>query len=179
MQVVVQLPENSTQADDLLVMGRIAAPYGVQGWLRITAFTETPENLLDYTPWYLGQQGEWREARLLEGKPHGKGLVVRLEGCADRDMAAALCGTDIAVCRKQLPETQENEYYWSDLIGLQVVTTDGTALGRVDHLLETGANDVLVIHGDRERLVPFVQGDVIRSIDLGTGEIRVDWDPDF
>ena len=179
MQVVVQVPGSRTQADDLLVMGRIAAPYGVKGWLRVTPFTETPENLLEYTPWYLGRQDEWREARLLEGKPHGKGLVVRLEGCTDRDAAAALSGTDIAVYRSQLPDTQENEYYWSDLIGLQVVTIDGRTLGRVDHLLETGANDVLVIRGERERLVPFVQGEVIRSIDLHNGEIRVDWDPDF
>ncbi|MGB5261838.1 MAG: ribosome maturation factor RimM [Gammaproteobacteria bacterium] len=160
-------------------MGRIAAPFGVQGWVHVTAFTEAPENLLEYLPWYLGRQGEWREARPLEGKLHGKGLVVRLEGCADRDAAAAMSGTDIAVYRKQLPDTQDDEYYWNDLIGLQVVTTDGRALGQVDHLLETGANDVLVVRGDRERLVPFVQGEVIRSIDLHKGEIRVDWDPDF
>ena len=160
-------------------MGRIAAPYGVRGWMRVSAFTEAPENLLAYTPWYLGRQGEWHEARPLEGKPHGKGLVVRLADCTDRDAAAAWSGADIAVYRSQLPEAQDDEYYWSDLIGLQVVTIDGTALGHVDHLLETGANDVLVIRGEWERLVPFVRGDVIRAIDLEHGEIRVDWDPDF
>ncbi len=160
-------------------MGRIAAPYGVRGWLRVTPYTEVVDNLLTYTPWYLGQQGGWSEVRPLEGKPHGKGLVVRLEGCADRDAAAALTGADIAVYRSQLPKPQDDEYYWSDLIGLRVVTDNGMVLGVVDHLIETGANDVLVIHGDRERLVPFVQGEVISSIDLDKGEIRVDWDPDF
>ena len=173
------MPGNRAQADDLLVMGRVTAPYGVKGWLRVHAYTEAPENLLDYTPWYLATGSGWRETRPLEGRPHGKGLVVRLAGCADRDAAAAMAGTDIAVHRSQLPATAEDEYYWSDLIGLQVVTVNGTELGRVDHLLETGANDVLVVRNDRERLVPFVQGEVIRSVDLDAGVIRVDWDPDF
>jgi 16S rRNA processing protein RimM len=176
---MAEVPQSRTQTDELLVMGRIAAPFGVRGWVHVTAFTEAPENLLEYLPWYLGRQQEWRETRPAEGKRHGKGLVVRLEGCVDRDAAAALSGTEIAICRKQLPDTQADEYYWNDLIGLQVVTTDGRALGHVDHLLETGANDVLVIRGDRERLVPYVRGEVIRSIDLQKGEIRVDWDPDF
>ncbi len=167
------------QADDLLVMGRIAAPFGVKGWLRITTYTEMPANLLEYTPWFLDNRGEWSEAQPLDGKPHGKGLVVRLEGCTDRDAAAALTGTDIAVHRSQLPSAAADEYYWNDLIGLQVVTTDDRPLGRVDHLLETGANDVLVIRGERERLVPFVRGEVVRSVDLDAGMIRVDWDPDF
>ena len=160
-------------------MGRVAAPYGVRGWLRVVTFTEAVDSLLAYNTWHLGRQGQWSEVRLLEGKPHGKGLIVRLEGCSERDAAAALSGADIAVYRSQLPEPREDEYYWNDLIGLRVVTIGGTHLGEVDHLIETGANDVLVIQGDRERLVPFVQGEVIRSIDLDKGEIRVDWDPEF
>ena len=173
------MSERRTQADELLVMGRIAAPYGIRGWLRVTAFTEVVDNLLAYTPWYLCRQGDCSEVLPLEGKPHGKGLIVRLAGCTDRDAAAALIGAEIAVYRSQLPALQEDEYYWSDLIGLRVVTTSDMVLGEVDHLIETGANDVLVVHGDRERLVPFVQGEVIHSIDLDKGEIRVDWDPDF
>lgn len=175
----MQVSEGRLQADDLLVMGRISAPYGVKGWMRVTAFTETPENLLDYVPWYLNIRGEWRETQPLEGRSHGKGLVIRLADCSDRDAAAALSGTDIAVYRSQLPATAANEYYWNDLIGLQVVTMDDRPLGRVDHLLETGANDVLVVRGDRERLVPFIQDEVIHSVDLAAGRIRVDWDPDF
>ena len=173
------MPGKRAQADDLLVVGRVSAPYGIKGWLRIHAFTEAPENLLDYTPWYLASGSGWRETEPLEGRPHGKGLVVRLAECADRDAAAAMAGTEIAIHRSQLPATDDNEYYWNDLIGLQVVTVNGRELGRVDHLLETGANDVLVVSGDRERLIPYIQEQVIVSVDLEAGVIRVDWDPDF
>jgi 16S rRNA processing protein RimM len=162
-----------------LLMGRIAAPYGVRGWVRVVTFTEVPENLLAYSPWYLHRNGRWQEVEPLDGREHGKGLVVQLQGCDDRDAAAALCGTDIGVYRSQLPPPDADEYYWSDLVGLQVFTTEDRLLGVVDHLIETGANDVLVIRGERECLVPFVMGQVVQSVDLDTGVIRVDWDPDF
>jgi 16S rRNA processing protein RimM len=165
--------------DRLLVMGRIAGPYGVQGWVRVTAFTELPDGLLDYAPWYLGRDGEWREARVIDARAHGKGLVAQLAGCGDRDAAMALTGTEIGVYRSQLPAAGRNEYYWNDLIGLRVVTTAGQTFGTVDHLIETGANDVLVIRGEREILVPFVVDQVIKAVDLEAGEIRVDWDPDY
>jgi 16S rRNA processing protein RimM len=165
--------------DALLVMGRILAPYGVKGWVRVVTFTETPENLLAYSPWHLMLNGRWQVAEVLDGREHGKGLVVHLAGCDDRDTAAGYSGTDIGVYRSQLPAPEADEYYWSDLVGLQVFTLQDTLLGVVDHLLETGANDVLVIRGEREHLVPFVREQVIKSIDLETGVIRVDWDPDF
>lgn len=169
----------SDSQDAPLVMGRITAPYGVKGWVRVVTFTEAPGNLLAYSPWYLHRDGRWLAVRLLEGREHGKGLVVWLEGCDDRDRAAALGGTDIGVYRSQLPAPQADEYYWSDLVGLQVLTLQDRLLGVVDHLIETGANDVLVIRGERERLIPFVRGQVIQAVDLETGIIRVDWDPDF
>jgi len=162
-----------------LVMGRIAAPYGVKGWVRVVTFTEAPENLLAYTPWYLQLEDRWKAVELLDGHVHGKGLVVQLAGCDDRDAAAALRGTEVGIYRSQLPAPDDDEYYWSDLVGLQVFTTDDRLLGVVDHLIETGANDVLVIRGERESLVPFIRGQVILSVDLEAGVIRVDWDPDF
>jgi 16S rRNA processing protein RimM len=165
--------------DRILVMGRIAGPYGIKGWVRITAFTALPDGLLDYAPWYAGRDGAWREIAVIEARPHGKGLVAQLAGCTDRDAAMALTGTEIGVYRSQLPAAGENEYYWNDLIGLRVVTREGRELGTVDHLIETGANDVLVIRGEREVLVPFVIGPVIEAVDLGQGVIRVDWDPDY
>ncbi|HYQ73214.1 MAG TPA: ribosome maturation factor RimM [Gammaproteobacteria bacterium] len=165
--------------DAPLVMGRIAAPYGVKGWVRVVTFTETAENLLSYSPWYLRRDAQWREVRVLDGREHGKGLVVQLEGIGDRDAAAAMSGTDVGVYRSQLPPPDADEYYWSDLTGLQVFTTEDRLLGVVDHLIATGANDVLVIRGEREYLVPFVRGQVIKSIDLAAGVMRVDWDPDF
>jgi len=160
-------------------MGRIAGPFGIRGWIRITAFTAQPDGLLDYAPWYLGRDGDWREVGLLEARPHGKGLVAQLADCADRDAAMALTGAEIGVRRSQLPAAGRDEFYWTDLIGLQVVTQQGRVLGTVDHLIETGANDVLVIGGEREVLVPFVMGQVVTAVDLERREIRVDWDPDY
>jgi 16S rRNA processing protein RimM len=137
------------------------------------------DNLLDYTPWYLDLPGGWQATEPLAGRHHGKGLVVQLKGCADRDAAAALTGTDIGIYRSQLPPAAADEYYWSDLVGLQVITCDGRELGIVDHLFETGANDVMVINGEQEYLVPFITGQVVESVDLEARLIRVDWDPDF
>jgi 16S rRNA processing protein RimM len=173
------MAEVSHSPDEPLVMGRIAAPFGVRGWVRVVTFTETPENLLAYSPWHLKREGGWHSVKLVDGREHGKGLVVQLAGCDDRDAAAALSGTEIGVYRSQLPAPDSDEYYWSDLVGLQVFTTQTKLLGVVDHLIETGANDVLVIRGEREYLVPFIRGQVIKSVDLDTGVIRVDWDPDF
>lgn len=162
-----------------LIMGRIAGPYGVQGWVRVIAYTGQAGNLLVYTPWYLRRGAAWEASEILEGRVHGKGLVARLAGCRDRETAQTLAGTDVGIYREQLPPAARGEYYWIDLLGIRVVTLEGRELGTVDHLLETGANDVLVVRGERERLIPFVQGQVIHSVDLAAGEIRVDWDPDF
>jgi len=165
--------------DRLLVMGRITAPYGVKGWVHIAAYTALPENLLHYLPWHINRQGNWQVVEIVSGRHHGKGLVVQLQGCTDRDTAAALRGADIGIYRSQLPPVAADEYYWSDLIGMQVIATDGRVLGRLDHLLETGANDVMVVKGEQEVLIPYIEGQVVESVDLETREIRVDWDPDF
>ena len=165
--------------DEVLVMGRIASPFGVRGWLRVSAFTAVADQLLDYSPWYLNLQGQWQAVKPLAGRPHGKGLVVQLQTCHDRDAAAALTGTDIGIYRSQLPPVDSDEYYWTDLVGLQVVSIDGRMLGVVDNLLETGANDVLVVRGEHQCLVPYIKGQVVKSVDLEARTIRVDWDPDF
>jgi 16S rRNA processing protein RimM len=165
--------------DTLLEMGHIAGPYGVKGWLRVVPYTEELTALLEYSPWYLYRQGEWTPVEPLQGKPHGKGLVVQLAECADREAAAALGGTKIGIYRSQLPDTAADEYYWSDLIGLRVINSDGTLLGTVDYLIETGANDVLVVRGEREYLVPYISGQVIKQVDIGQQLIRVDWDTDY
>ena len=104
---------------------------------------------------------------------------MQLKDCNDRDAAAMLTGTEIGVYRSQLPAVESDDFYWNDLIGLQVVTNSGRLLGRVDHLIETGANDVMVVKGEQECLVPYIKDQVIESVDLEAGEIRVDWDPDF
>ena len=162
-----------------MIMGHIAGPYGVKGWVRVVSYTEPLENLLEYRPWQLKQGNTWQGVDVVEARRHGKGLIVRLPDCQDRDMAARYTGTEIGIYREQLPATQANEYYWNDLVGLRVITLDGKELGVVDHLIETGANDVLVIRGEREYLVPFIQGQVIDAVDLAGHQIRVDWDPEF
>jgi 16S rRNA processing protein RimM len=119
------------------------------------------------------------ERDLIEGRVHGKGIVALLEGCNDRDQAYALIGTDVGIRRDQLPATEDGEFYWADLVGMRVETTAGTMLGHVDHLFETGANDVMVVRGDRERLIPYHWGQVIREVDLEGRLIVVDWESDF
>ncbi len=160
-------------------MGRIGAPYGVRGWLHVISATEPPEALLTWSPWYLGKADQWRPIEVVEGRWHGKGLVVQLAGVDGRDAAAALKGWEIAVPRHRLPPLPEGEYYWVDLIGLQVVTEQGEPLGEIDHLLETGANDVLVVRGERERLIPYVRDQYVREIDLAARRMVVAWDPEF
>ena len=139
--------------------------------MRVFSYTEPRDNIVHYHPWYLNREGEWQEHELAEGRQHGLFLL--------RVGHFLVVGTEIGVHRKQLPVAQPGEYYWSDLQGLEVVTLQGEPLGTVDHLLETGANDVLVVKGERERLIPFVLGEVIAEVDLERGEIRVDWDKDF
>ena len=120
-----------------------------------------------------------RECGKAQGKPHGKGLVAKLDGVVDRDQAAALMDFTVSVDRGQLPENPDGTYYWADLVGLTVTTQQGQQLGTVDYMMETGANDVMVVAGDRERLIPFVLGQVVAKVDLESGLILVDWDPEF
>ena len=161
-----------------VVLGRIVGLFGVRGWVKVHSYTEPREAVLDYPDWLLGREGDWQRFGLLEGRQHGKGIVVRLKGIEDRDDAAALLGSDIGVDRDALPEAEEGHYYWADLEGLTVVRKDGTELGKVAYLMATGANDVLVVDGPVERLIPFVPGTVIRDVDLAGGVSRVDWEWD-
>ncbi|MCW8847886.1 MAG: ribosome maturation factor RimM [Sedimenticola sp.] len=163
---------------DWAVLGRVSGLFGVRGWMKIFSHTSPKENILNYPSWFLLRDGQWQEYKLKQGKLQGKGIVVSLEGVDDRDQAAALAGADIAVKRDQLPEISSDEFYWSDLEGLRVVTLAGVELGRVDYLFETGANDVMVVKGEVVRLLPFIS-QVIQEVDLDGDLITVDWDPDF
>lgn len=162
-----------------IVVGKIASPFGVRGWTKVLSYTEPPTGLLDYPIWQLKKQNTDRRIELLEGRQHGKFLVVKFDGIEDRDDVAKLTNALVEVTRDQFPESDQDSYYWADLIGLKVVTTLGVELGEVDSLMETGANDVLVVKGDRERLVPWIQPDVVREVNLGDRKMVVDWDPDF
>lgn len=166
------------QRSDTVVMGRITGLFGVRGWVRVYSYTEPREAILDYEEWSLDRNGERDTRRLTEGKRHGKSVIAHLDGVDDRDAAAALVDCDIVVARSALPALSDGRYYWSDLVGLTVVHRDGTALGRVAYVMETGANDVLVLEGDKERLVPFVVGETVLDVDLDKRVISVDWDWD-
>jgi 16S rRNA processing protein RimM len=135
------------------------------------------EAIFDYQPWLLGD--DEKPVTIVDGRKQGKGLAALLPGFDDRNRAAILVGQQICVERDQMPPTEEGEYYWADLEGLTVVTTGGLELGRVDRMMETGANDVMVVNGDRERLIPFVQGQYVKRVDLEAELIEVDWDPEF
>ena len=162
-------------ADRLLTVGRIVGLHGVDGWVKLESYTEPRLRIFAYRPWRVGG----REIAGARGHEQGKGMVAKLPGCDDRDAAAALIGTEIQVLRSALPKPKRGEFYWADLEGLDVVTADGTPLGKVSHLFATGANDVLVVSGERERLIPYVTGQFVKEVDLQAGRITVDWDKDF
>ena len=161
-------------------MGHVGAPFGVKGWVKIHPYTETQDALLDYPAWLLGSEegADWRRVRVTEAVCQGKGLIARLDDCADRDAAARLRGLQVGLRRSELPAEAAGEFYLADLEGLEVVTVRGEELGVVDGFLETGANPVMTVKGERQRLIPFVPA-VVREVDLEAGRIVVDWGADF
>jgi 16S rRNA processing protein RimM len=162
--------------DRRVTVGRVVGLFGVRGWVKVYSHTRPREAILNYKPWLVELAGAWRDFEVIEGRVQGKGVIAHIKGYDDRDSAMALIGTDIAVALAQLPPTNENEFYWAQLEGLRVVTLDGQVLGNVSHLFETGgANDVMVIKGERERLIPFSKS-TIQRVDLVAGLIEVNWD---
>ncbi len=160
-------------------VGKISGVFGIKGWVKVFSYTDYRENILDYSPWLLKKAGETKTVKVITGNLQGKAVVAQLDGIQDRDLAASLMGWDIFITPEQLPKAASDEYYWSDLIGLKVENTEGVDFGVISGLLETGANDVVIVQGDKERCIPFLQGQTITQIDLSTGKMIVDWDADF
>lgn len=166
--------------DKRLLLGKIVGLFGVDGWVKVESYTEPRTQIFKYRPWWLKRPDGEAEIDGAQGRAQGKGLVATLPGIADRDAAAELIGAEIWVRRSALPKAKRGEYYWVDLEGADVVTTEGVVLGKVSHLFATGANDVMVVRdGDRERMIPFVPKKFVHEVDLNAGRITVDWDPDF
>lgn len=171
--------------EDVVVLGRFTSTYGVQGWIKVYSFTEPMENILSYSPWLVRKNGTWQPIKRVGGKKHGKGLIAKLDGFDSPETVRVFGEAEIAAPKTQLPQLAPGEFYWSQLENLLVYTESGVLLGRVDHLMETGANDVLVVKGteesiDREeRLIPWLPDQVVKEIDLDSGLMRVDWDPEF
>lgn len=161
----------------LVPLGHIAGVHGIQGWVKVHSLTEPREAIFEYQPWLLGESLE--AVRVKQGKKHGNRLVALLENVDSREEAEALVNQPIAVYRDQFPELPQGEFYWTDLLGLAVRLEDGRELGTIDRMLATGANDVMVVRGERERLIPFILGDCVKCVDPDAGVVTVDWDPDF
>ena len=172
------LTEQDRESKDPVILGRISGLFGVMGWVKIYSYTEPREAILDFRECVVIQNGSSRPATFVEGKRHGKTVIARIDGVSDRDTAAGYISADIAVSRESMPLPEEGHYYWSDLEGLKVVHRDGKVLGKVAYLLATGANDVLVVRGEQEVLIPFIPEEVILDVDLAAGLINVDWDWD-
>lgn len=167
--------------NDIVILGRLADPYGIRGWLKLHPFGDDPLDWDEIPVWWISKDGEsWRECGLKGLKVHGNGVVVLLEGIDDRTAAEAMKGVLVGAPRDALPETDEDEFYWADLIGLDVINTADERLGKVVGLLETGANDVLRVVGDDEveRLLPFVAA-VVLTVDKEARQIRVEWGSDW
>ena len=172
-------------------MGRVVAPYGILGWLKIQPSTEYIDSLLDYPTWWLGRSQEtlkpglkvvpWREFEVETAKIHSDFLLVKLVNVDGREAAQALKSQHIAVPRTALPALEDDEYYWSDLIGMQVINLHQQVLGVVEDVFATGANDVLVVQdGDsqKQRLLPFI-AQVVQQVDAQHKRIIVDWLPEW
>ncbi|KAE8175583.1 ribosome maturation factor RimM [Photobacterium carnosum] len=176
----------SIKNQDHIIVGKLGATYGIKGWLKVFSYTEESESIFSYTPWMIKIKGEWTEIHVESWKRHGQGLVAKLEGMDIREDAQVFTNAEVAVLADQLPVLSDEEFYWRELFGMTVVTTKGYDLGKVTDILETGANDVLVVKanlkdafGQKERLIPFLDEQVIKLIDRTAQRIEVDWDPEF
>lgn len=172
--------------ENQITLGKVGAVYGIKGWLRIHSFTDEPDAILDYFPWSLKLGNNTRTVDVTDWRKHNKGLIVKVDGIDDRDDAQALVGSEILTNESALPELSQGDYYWRDLIGMAVVTTKGYDLGVVSDMLETGANDVLVVKANlndgfskKERLIPYLLEQVVESVSIENKQICVDWDPGF
>jgi 16S rRNA processing protein RimM len=163
----------------LVTLGRISGVYGLRGWVKVHSYTEPRANIVGFDVWTVRQRGGERTIEVEEGRDQGASVVAKLRGVDNRDEARELIGAEVAVERSALPKCEPGEYYWTDLEGLAVVTPGGDRLGTVDHLVATGGHDVLVLAGRPQRMIPFVHGAVIRSVDLDAGVIVADWSPEF
>jgi 16S rRNA processing protein RimM len=167
-----------------VTLGRIAGVFGVRGWVKLHSYSRPAESILRYPSWWIAH-GNGFTAQVLEGHPQAGGVVARITGAdgaaiEDRDVAAALIGSSIEVARSALPKLKKGQFYWVDLIGLEVQSAAGAKLGRIDDMTSNGAQDVMVVRdGETERLIPFVHGAVVQKVDLASRRVVCDWEPEW
>jgi 16S rRNA processing protein RimM len=172
--------------EEQIILGKVGAVYGIKGWLKIHSFTDETEAILDYFPWSLKLGNKTQTVEITDWRKHNKILIVKVAGIDDRDDAQAFVGSEILTSEAALPELSQDDFYWRDLIGMSVVTNKGYDLGIVSDMMETGANDVLVVKANlndgfskKERLIPYLFEQVVESVSLENKQICVDWDPGF
>ena len=169
----------TTDNKGFVVLGRITGVAGLQGGVKIQSYTRPREQIFSYAPWYLRHGDLWMERQARRARTGGRGLIAAIGGIADRVAASSMLGADIAVRREQLPELDAGEYYQTDLIGLDLVNMNGVLLGKLYAIEETGANDVMVVDGERTILIPLLMGKIVKHIDLENRIIQVDWNPEY
>ena len=168
--------------DEKIIVGKINGVHGVKGWVKVFSETDPREGITKYNPWYLKQQGKWREVKVESGRRQAKTIVAKLEGFDDRDESMLLNGAVIGIEPSQMDSLKQDEFYWRDLMGCRVINQQDVELGVVETILETGENDVLVVKSDqddREHLIPWTIGTTVIKVDLKQHLISVDWDEDF
>ena len=174
-----------TQSEKV-ILGKIGAPYGIKGWLKLTPYTDNPEGIFDYETLLIQLNEQWQQQTVADWRRHNNGVVVKFDAVDDRDAAQRFTHAEIAVLAEDLPALPDEEFYWRDLIGLNVVNQSGYQMGQVTDILETGSNDVLVVKakpndgfGKTERLIPFLTEQVVKEVNQQEKNILVDWDPGF
>jgi len=170
-----------SNGDENIIVGKISGVYGIKGWVKVYSYTDPREEISQYSPWYFKQNGIWKAVKIEACKPQAKTVIAKIDGCDDRDAAMLFSGTEVSIKPEQLSPLGEGKFYWRDLIGLRVRNQQDFDFGTVKSLMETGANDVLVVKSGegKETLIPWTMDQAILQVNLEDGLILVDWDSDF
>ncbi len=161
-----------------MLVGTINGLFGVQGWVKVFSYTQPRKNILSYKPWCIKVDGQWQTLEITNGREQSKTIVIKIKNIDNREQARIVIGTDVYIDRHQLPKLKKNKYYWEDLIGLKVVNQSGFVFGKVQNLMDTGANHVLIVHGEKEHLIPYIKP-FLREVNIKKKQILVDWHEDF
>lgn len=178
-QPTAHITGSDTLGDRFVVVGRFGSTYGVDGWIKVSSYTDPIDNLLHYHPWHVKRGGTWQEIAIIDCKCHGQGIIALIEGFAVRETAKLFSGMDIAIQRKQLPPLAPGEFYLDDLLNMDVNTIDGRALGKITQIMETGASEIIVVNGDKQHMIPLLLDNYVKKIDFEQQLVTVDWDPQF
>jgi 16S rRNA processing protein RimM len=170
--------DSKAPQDRVVVLGKVASPFGVQGWVKVNSFTDPIDNILEYETWQVGGPGKWMPVRLEDGRVTGKGVLAKLAGIASPEEARTRVGLEIGVWRSELPPASPGEYYWTDLEGFTAVTPEGAVLGTIDHFRETPSGPVAIVKGAREHWIPFVKERIVK-VEMAAARIVLDWPADL